>query len=171
MQDPETFTVAGDDRFPNSALPVLLYRTAVPGGAAAMEDAFGVQGWSDSWRDGIFGYHHFHSTAHEVLGVARGQVAVLMGGPHGRTIALAAGDVVVIPAGVAHCNVGQSADLLVVGAYPAGMACDLLRGDPAQLAAARRAIAALALPAHDPVPGRESLRLLWAAQPAGGAPA
>jgi uncharacterized protein YjlB len=40
-----------------------------------------------------------------------------------------AGDVVVVPAGVAHCNQGQSSDLLIVGAYPDnGPRPDLRRG-------------------------------------------
>ena len=30
MIDPETLLLAGDDRFPNSALPVLIYRRALP---------------------------------------------------------------------------------------------------------------------------------------------
>ncbi len=27
--------------------------------------------WLGAWRDGIFAFHHFHSTAHEVLGKIR----------------------------------------------------------------------------------------------------
>ena len=52
-----------------------------------------------------------------------------------------AADVVVIPAGLAHCNMGQSADLLVVGAYPGGSDYDIRRGDPAEYEAAVRGIA------------------------------
>ena len=162
MHDPEAICCPGDDRFPNSPLPVLLYRAALPGGAVASEQAFAAQGWSNSWRNGIFDYQHFHSITHEALGIASGCVTVQLGGPAGPSVTLQAGDVVVIPAGVAHCNQGQSDDLLVIGAYPGGVDCDLLRGDPAELAAARRAIARVTRPQHDPVPGQDALRRLWA---------
>ncbi len=160
----ETYHFAGDGRFPNSALPLLLHRAALPADPAAMEQAFARQGWSNTWRNGIFGYHHFHSIAHEVLGIASGTARVVFGGPEGQEVTVRAGDVVVIPAGVAHRNVGQSHDLLVVGAYPDGAECDILRGEPAEYDAALRAIYAVALPDTDPVLGRaHGLRRLWAA--------
>ena len=164
MSDPETYQFADDGRFPNSALPLLVYRQALPPDPAAMERAFASHGWSNSWRDGIFGYHHFHSIAHEVLGIAAGTVRVAFGGPSGQTVTVAAGDAVVIPAGVTHRNMGQSADLLVVGAYPGGADYDIRRGDPAEHAAAVRAIAAVTLPDTDPVLGsNQGLRRLWLA--------
>ena len=46
--------------------------------------AFAANGWLNPWRDGIFTYHHFHSTSHEVLGIAAGEVRVAFGGPGGR---------------------------------------------------------------------------------------
>ena len=161
MPEPETLVLSGDERFPNSLLPVVVYRGALPGGAAAIEQAFAAQGWQGAWRDGIYTYDHFHSIAHEVLGIASGEVSVLFGGPSGQTVSVQVGDVVVIPAGVAHRNMGQSTDLLVVGAYPGGADCDILRGDPAQLAEAKRAIAAIPRPSSDPVPGRACLARLW----------
>jgi uncharacterized protein YjlB len=164
MSDAETHRFDDDgSRFPNSALPLLVYRGALPPDPATIERAFAANGWSNSWRDGIFPYHHFHSIAHEVLGVAAGEVRVAFGGPSGREVAVRAGDVVVIPAGVAHRNMGASGDLLVVGAYPGGGDYDIRRGDPAEYQAARRAIAAVPLPESDPVAGRDrGLRRLWA---------
>jgi len=162
MSDAETYQFADDGRFPNSALPLLVYRRALAPDPAAMERVFAAHGWSNSWRDGIFGYHHFHGTAHEVLGIAAGEVRVAFGGPSGQEVTVRAGDVVVIPAGVGHRNMGHSADLLVVGAYPGCMGCDIRRGDPAEYAAAVRAVAAVPLPDGDPVQGREGgLRRLW----------
>ncbi len=161
MDAPQTYRFAGDARFPNSALPVLVYADALPADPAAMEQAFARQGWTNSWRNGIFAYHHFHTTAHEALGIAAGAVRVLFGGPDGQEVSVQAGDVLVIPAGVAHRNMSDSGGLLVVGAYPGGAECDVLRGDPAELAAAQRAIARLPVPDHDPVPGQASLRPLW----------
>jgi uncharacterized protein YjlB len=153
MTEPELHRFNADGGFPNSRLPLLLYQGALPADAAAMERAFAANDWSNSWRNGIFGYHHFHSIAHEVLGIASGQVTVAFGGPQGKEVMLRAGDVVVIPAGVAHRNMGQSGDLLVVGAYPGGADYDIRRGDPAELEEVTRAIAAVPLPDMDPVLG------------------
>ena len=162
MGDPEVYRFADDGRFPNSALPLLVHRRALPPDPATIERAFAAHGWSNAWRDGIFGFHHFHSTAHEVLGIAAGIVRVAFGGPSGQEVTVRAGDVVVIPAGVAHCNEGQSADLLVVGAYPGGADCDIRRGNPAEHAAVLRAIAAVPVPDSDPVLGRGGgLRRFW----------
>ncbi len=97
-----------------------------------------------------------------MLAIAAGAVRVLLGGPGGRTVALEAGDAVVIPAGVAHRNVGQAGPLAVVGAYPGGAGYDLRRGDPAEFAAAARAAAAVSPIVTDPVFGGEGfLRALW----------
>jgi uncharacterized protein YjlB len=158
----ETHRFVDDGQFPNSVLPLLVHRAALPSDPAAMERTFARNGWSNSWRNGIFDYHHFHSTAHEVLGIASGEVRVAFGGPSGQEVTVRAGDVVVIPAGVAHRNIGHSADLLVVGAYPGGTDYDLRRGDPAEHAAAIRAIAAVPMPDRDPVAGAGAgLRQLW----------
>lgn len=162
MSEPETHLFNPDGMFPNSSFPVLVYRDALPADAAAMEAAFAGQDWSGGWRDGIFDFHHFHSTAHEVLGIARGEVRVMLGGPMGEEVVLHAGDVVVIPAGVAHRNLGDSGDLLVVGAYPGGAAFDTRRGDPAEYATALRNAAEVKPPARDPVGGTDGALLrLW----------
>ena len=162
VTDPETYRFEDDGRIVNSPLPLLLYRSALPAGPAAMERAFAANGWSGAWRDGIFDYHHFHSIAHEVLGIAAGQARVMFGGPRGRIVPVAAGDVVVIPAGVGHCNMGQSTDLLVVGAYPGGAEYDICRGDRADHARAKAAVGRVPLPASDPVAGADGpLRRLW----------
>jgi uncharacterized protein YjlB len=107
MSQPETYLFADDGRFPNSTLPVLVYRSALTADAGAMVRAFAANGWSNAWQDGIFTFHHFHSISHEVLGIAQGEVQVTLGGPSGETVTMRAGDVVVIPAGVGHRNVGQ----------------------------------------------------------------
>ena len=162
---PDTYRFHDDGRFPNSRLPLLVYRQALTLNAAAMERTFAGNGWSNAWRDGIFAYHHFHSIAHEVLGIAAGEVGVAFGGPSGRIVALRAGDVVVIPAGVAHRNMGESDDFLVVGAYPDGAEYDIRRGDPGEHAAVLRNIAAVPLPECDPVGGSAGpLRKLWSAR-------
>ena len=159
---PETYRFADDGRFPNSRLPAVVYRRALPAAPDAMAKAFAANGWSNSWLNGIFTYHHFHSVAHEVLGIAGGEVRVMLGGPSGRAVTLAPGDVVVIPAGVAHRNVGQFGRLQVVGAYPGGVGFDTRRGDPAEYQAVKAAAACVSPDVGDPVTGgKGALRTLW----------
>ena len=122
-----TYRFADDGAIPNNpTLPFLVYPGALnlPGDdpAAACEAVFEHHGWSGSWRDGIYPFAHYHSTAHEVLGICRGKAQVRFGGDAGVTLTVRAGDVVVIPAGVGHQNLGAGGDFLVVGAYPAGSA-------------------------------------------------
>jgi uncharacterized protein YjlB len=154
MTEPLAFLFDDDGAIPNSHLPLLVYRAAVPADPAAIERIFAANCWPPAWRDGVHPFHHFHSTAHEALGVARGEVTVLFGGPSGKVLTVRAGDTVVIPAGVAHCNKGQSSDLLIVGAYPeTSDSPDLRRGHPAEHDAASRAARAVPLPDADPVGG------------------
>ncbi len=161
---PDLIHLEDDGTFPNNRLPVLLWRDAVPTGSAsasAIEDRFHANGWGGSWRNGIFTYHHYHSTAHEVLGIARGSVTVQLGGPNGETLDLATGDIALLPAGTAHKNLGQSDDLLVIGAYPPGQRPDILRGDPDDRPEADRNIAQVPLPQTDPVTGEEGPPIAW----------
>jgi uncharacterized protein YjlB len=163
VTEPLTFNFDDDGAIPNSPLPLLVYRDAVPADAAGIERVFAAHRWPPAWRDGVHPFHHFHSSAHEALGVARGEAAVLFGGPGGKVLTVRAGDVVVVPAGVGHCNQSQSDDLLIVGAYPDNASRpDLRRGKPAEHDAAQRAIGAVPLPAADPVTGEGgALRRLW----------
>lgn len=69
---------------------------------------------------------------------------------------------IVIPAGVAHQNIGASDDFGVVGAYPGGSDWDLLRGLPGERPKADRNIATLPTPDNDPIFGAEGpLRRIW----------
>src|SRR3954468_10951637 len=115
----ETHCLLDDGTVPNNAaLPLVIYRGALPDGAdraSACEKMFARNGWPDAWRNGIYAHHHYHSTAHEVLGIAAGSARVRVGGEQGQTVELHAGDVVVIPAGVAHKRESASPDLLVIG--------------------------------------------------------
>ncbi|QJD15557.1 cupin domain-containing protein [Paracoccus sanguinis] len=124
----------------------LLHRAAGPADPAWFERRFSANGWSGTWRGGVYARHHFHATTHEVLGCYAGTARLQLGGPAGEVHDIAAGDVVVIPAGLAHCNQGSSADFAVVGAYPGGVSPDLQDG-------AGDAEVALPRPARDPVLG------------------
>src|ERR1041385_1301477 len=116
------FGAAGD--VPNNTLPVLLYRSVLAANAAEkarlFRERFEENGWTGIWTDTIYDYTHFHSNAHEVLGIADGKVTVLLWGAQGRRIRLKAGDMLAIPAGVGHRRVGDATDLKVIGAYPPG---------------------------------------------------
>lgn len=152
----ERHTLDRNGGFPNSRMPVLVYRgVAGARDAAACERLFAGNGWLGAWQDGIFSFHHFHSTAHEVLGIVAGSVAVILGGPGGSRFEVSRGDVLVLPAGTGHFNDGATADLLVIGAYPDGMEWDLRRGDPDDLDDALANIRAVPLPAADPVEGED----------------
>jgi uncharacterized protein YjlB len=89
---------------PNSTLPVLLYRAVLPphtvDKAKAFRERFKGRGWTGIWTDTIYDYTHFHSDAHEVLGIAEGKVALRLGGEEGSLVRLKAGDMLVLPAGV-----------------------------------------------------------------------
>jgi uncharacterized protein YjlB len=154
-----------DGRIPNSPLPVLVYHDVSHApDAPACEELFAKHGWLGAWRNGIFNFHHFHSTAHEVLGMVRGKAAVMLGGPTGQRFEIAPGDVMVFPAGTGHCNLGSSDDLLVVGAYPDAMSWDIRRGDPQERDEVLSNIARVPLPAADPVEGKDgALVELWRA--------
>jgi uncharacterized protein YjlB len=97
-----------------------------------------------------------------VLGVYSGAATLRLGGEPGKDVEVHAGDVIVIPAGVAHQNIGASNDFGVVGAYPEGRKWDLLRGLPGERPKADHNIAALPMPENDPIYGLEGpLPKIW----------
>ena len=126
---------------------MLVYRgvDAAADGAGAARALFAEHGWGGSWVDGIFDFHHFHSTSHEALAVVAGSAVVGVGGPQGEAFEVAAGDVLVLPAGTGHRRATAREGFTVVGAYPAGQEdYDVLR---AADDAARARIAELPRPA------------------------
>ena len=154
MSAPEQHRFADAGAIPNSPLPVLVYHGVEGiGSPRSCMALFAANGWLGAWVDGIYPFHHFHSTAHEVLGIVAGAASVTLGGPDGRTFEVGRGDVLVLPAGTGHFNAGQRPDLVVVGAYPDGMWCDLRRGDPAERDEVLANIAAVPVPDTDPVHG------------------
>ena len=165
MIEPEALMLTAGERVPNSRLPVLVYRGTGAVDGAAMLNLFARYGWSNGWRNGIYPFHHFHSTAHEVLGISRGRVEVRLGGETGRDVVLQAGDVVVLPAGTGHKRLSKPGDLEVTGAYPEGGDWDLICADEVDAESFERAarrIAALPCPATDPLYGHSGpLLRLW----------
>ncbi|WPP51304.1 cupin domain-containing protein [Catalinimonas niigatensis] len=147
-----------DGRFPNNKkLPLLLYKQAIQlkeGDAAKVEQVFEKNLWGNSWRNGIYNYHHYHSTTHEVLGVYQGEAEVQLGGPEGISVKVQCGDVIIIPAGVAHKNLRASSDFACVGAYPPGQSFDMNYGKEEERTQADENIAQVPLPETDPVYGK-----------------
>lgn len=158
-----------DGKTPNNPkLPWLHYSRAVEldkrfDPAAIFEVLFESRGWSAAWRDGVYDFLHFHTRTHEVLGIARGIAKVQFGGTNGLVVDVAAGDVIVLPAGTGHRRKSGSQDLLVVGAYPEGGG-EYDEPKPGEVAdlIARSRIAAVPLPKLDPIFGiKGPLRTLW----------
>lgn len=158
------FQFAEAGGFPNNpALPVLVGRKLAPVRALAnpeaiaryFESTWPTNGWRAAWRWGVYDFPHYHSTAHEVLGVYRGHASLRLGDRAGATLVVEAGDLLILPAGTAHQNLGSSADFHVVGGYPAGQHADLLKGLPGERPAADHRIARVPLPTADPLGGAQ----------------
>jgi uncharacterized protein YjlB len=153
----EEYFLKDNGLFPNSSLPVLLYKKALdlpkffPG--FYIRKLFIKNGWSNSWKSGIFEYHHYHSITHEVLGVCKGQTHLLLGGPNGVKVKIEEGDVLIIPAGVAHKNEGKENDVVCIGAYPEGRDYDIKYGREGERPSADQNIKNVPLPPSDPVYG------------------
>jgi len=162
--DPQQFLFKDDGKIPNSKFPLLIYKNAFPArgsdGAAWLEKHFESQGWTNSWRNGIYSYHHYHSTTHEVLGIYSGSALLHLGGEEGKKIQVEAGDILIIPAGVGHKNLGGD-NLGVVGAYPDGRDWDINKGEPGERPKADKNIAALPVPAKDPYNEKTGLTEIW----------
>lgn len=159
-----SFRLGPSGAMPNHPrFPVVLHRAAVAGegeaAALALEALFARNGWPPQWRNGIYSYHHYHTFGHEALGCAAGGARVLLGGPGGREVEIAAGDVAVLPAGTGHCRLSGTSDLLIVGAYPPGQHADICRDAPTAEMLAR--IEALPAPATDPVGHAAGVTALW----------
>ena len=162
---PEKFQFKDDGKIPNSKFPLLLYRNVFSErdseGASWLENRFAENNWTNSWRNGVYPFHHYHSTSHEVLGIYSGTALLHLGGEQGQKIEVKAGDIIVIPAGVGHKNL-DSNNLGVVGAYPDGRSWDLNRGLDGERPQTDKNIAALPIPLTDPFQGKNAgLTKIW----------
>lgn len=163
----QTFIIPDCGIFPNnSSLPLILMEQVFDPTAKnlvqTIEKTFHENAWGKSWRNGIYSFHHYHSTAHEVLGLYAGRVEVQFGGPNGQVATAKAGDVIIIPAGVSHINLDQTPDFRCVGAYPAGQSPDMQYGKPGERPKTDQNIRSVPRPKTDPVYGENGLLLeIW----------
>lgn len=157
MSEPQTLLLPSGALMPNSRLPVLIYRNVIEGGA---DQLFARNGWVGIWRNGVYDYDHFHSNAHEVLGIASGSAMIQLGGDEGQAVEVNASDVIVLPAGTGHRRISKAGDFIVYGAYPPGQErYDLCRSRSPET---DLRITKVPVPASDPVHGSDGpLLRLW----------
>ena len=154
----KTLQLQGYDNFPNNPkLPVLLYKNVFDFNendpASTIEKILRENNWGGSWRNGIYSFHHYHSTAHEALGVYGGWADVQLGGPESDIVRIEKGDLVILPVGTSHKKIDSGDGFAVVGAYPDGQTWDMNYGKPEELEKARANILKVKLPSKDPVFG------------------
>lgn len=137
--------------------PLLVYPGAVAlsgkDPAAIFEALFNRNRWPAAWRNGVHPFHHYHSNAHEALGVYAGEVTVRLGGDGGIELTARPGDVIVLPAGTGHKKLSSRGSLGIVGAYPAGQDPDHCTPLITNQARSAEKVARVPLPACDPVFG------------------
>jgi len=156
----QPYLIKDDGHFPNnSKLPLLVYSGAVKitgdESIDQVEQLLNQNGWSGIWINGVFPYHHYHSTAHEFLVVCKGEARVQFGGDQGMTLEIKKGDAIALPAGMAHKKLDESMDFQVMGAYPDGQSYDMNYGKDSERQYAERNIANVTLPVADPLYGED----------------
>ena len=166
LQAPILISLADDGRFPNNRLPVIWYKSLQENYdvdlSTSFKTLFGQNNWRNQWEAGIFTFHHYHSNTHEVMGVSSGHTEIQLGGNSGRIILLSRGDVLILPAGTAHKNLGAENQICCIGAYPEGRTYDMNYGEPGERPKTDAAIESVPLPLADPVygPGK-GISAIW----------
>lgn len=146
-----------DGTFPNNKeYPLLLYKRAFLGSQSEATQRIMESGnWTSPWVWGIFPYHHYHSTAWELLLCTQGEADIQVGGPRGPTLEVTRGDLMLIPPGLAHKQVRDAGGFTLLGSYPNNDRSaahlgpvDTIRGSPTMKQ--RENIVACRLPPKDP---------------------
>lgn len=156
----QTYMFKDDGTIPNNpTFPVLIYPGAFKGRTGQIVKTFEKNNWGNNWVDGVFTFHHFHSTSHEVLGVISGHATLKLGGEKGKEFKVSAGDVVVLPAGTGHKRLSSSSDFSIAGGYPDGQDYDTQTKETQAL---KDNIARVGKPKQDPVYGNQGpLLQIW----------
>ncbi|KAH7100699.1 RmlC-like cupin domain-containing protein [Auriculariales sp. MPI-PUGE-AT-0066] len=135
--------IPSHDLVPNSSIskrPLLVYRRAFDPSSPAFS-ADSVEAYlrktnvvEPQWRYTMYPTSHFHTTTHEVLVVTAGSANLCFGGednPARVELIISKGDVVIIPAGVAHRLLKEESNktaFQMVGSYPHGCTWDMCYG-------------------------------------------
>jgi uncharacterized protein YjlB len=148
--------------FPNTSIqgkPLLIYHSAFQTPTAsqieAHLDSVGVV--APSWRYTMYSTSHFHSNTHEVLGISDGSAKLCFGGeenPDRVEPVVQKGDLIVVPAGVAHRLLEDRGEFCMVGSYPGGQSWDMCYGEEDEANEVEK-IKHLGWFAKDPIYGNE----------------
>ncbi|KAH7048363.1 hypothetical protein B0J12DRAFT_755322 [Macrophomina phaseolina] len=128
IREPETYSVRRNAHCPNSSFPVLVYRNVLPTPVDEESTSEFLQHnkWEKKGTWGAIMTKHFHPNTHECYGIFRGTSTLVFGeggldAPGtGVRCTVSAGDVVVVPAGVAHASATSADDYKYIGVYPQG---------------------------------------------------
>ncbi|MDF2670358.1 MAG: hypothetical protein K0R67_2664 [Paenibacillus sp.] len=152
----KTYYFRDDGAIPNHpAWPVILYPGVWKDQPEQTETLFNRHHWLNSWTNGVYDYHHYHSNTHEVLGVIQGSAVIQLGGKLGRKFQIQTGDVLLLPAGTGHKKISSSDDFLIVGAYPEGSDYNLHTGEESDRPEVLEEIKQVPAPWQDPVYGED----------------
>lgn len=144
----------------NLRYPLLIYKqvfSAINESPETIQSVLKQNNWIHSWVDSIYDFHHYHSNTHEVLGILSGNCQVQFGGEQGPIYTVNQGDVVILPAGVAHKSLNMSTDFRCIGAYPLDVGYDMNYGKLEECVKAFESIKQVELPKKDPVFGERGL--------------
>jgi len=161
------YIIKPNGNFPNNEeLPLLYYHRAIKlpkfFKGLYVRQLFRRNGWTNNWKEGIYEYDHYHSNTHEAIAVIKGRATLLFGSKGGKQIEVGEGDVVIIPAGVAHCNLDKQNSVTCIGGYAQGKDYDMNYGHPGERPKADKNIGRLGIPKRDPVFGKEKgLPVFW----------
>ncbi len=150
------FNFKDDGFIPNHpTLPVHIVQGALQGRTTDIEDTFNTHNWKNSWVNGLFWYHHYHSNVHEFLGVKAGTARLIIGGEKGEELTVQSGDVLLLPAGTGHKRLECSDDFKIVGAYPEGMSYNVRTSEESDRPQVLHDIEQVPLPMTDPSSGNK----------------
>lgn len=134
----------------NEKLKLLIYREVLKETTTeSVRQLLSKNDWKKIWVNGIYSFSHFHSNTHEVLVICEGQAQVEFGNQ--QIVEVHAGDVIIIPAGIAHKNLKSSRDFLVVGGYPFDIDYDMCKKNDEKK---QVMINSVEIPKSDPIFGK-----------------
>ncbi|KAL0939719.1 cupin domain protein [Colletotrichum truncatum] len=131
---PETYLLRRTTHCPNNDLPVLIYRNVLGEqlDETSVSERLQRNGWVKKGTWGTIKLKHFHPNTHECYGIFQGRSELVFGEGSsdstgsGVKCEVHAGDVVVVPAGVAHASTPESEEASgeneyrYIGVYPEG---------------------------------------------------